>query len=134
MAKARQNSGGGEAGAQAPEPDLSPSPKTNMLIRDVLLASASLLARKLLDREFAAKQEQRVSAKGAARSAGGKRTMLHTLVTRRATKIATRSLPGAAAIGSALLVKTLYDRGRAKRLNRQRHHDTSDGTGGDSSE
>jgi hypothetical protein len=44
------------------------------------------------------------------------RTITQTLVSGLLARYATRSLPGAILIGGGLVVKTLYDRGRSKRL------------------
>lgn len=54
-----------------------------------------------------------------AREAIENRSLLHTAAAYGATKIATRSLPGAALVWGGLLAKTLYDRRKSKRAARR---------------
>lgn len=47
------------------------------------------------------------------------RSMVHAITAFAATKLATRSVPGALLVGGGLLAKTLFDRGTSKRKSRK---------------
>ena len=51
------------------------------------------------------------------KAARPKRSLATKLAMAAATRIATRSVPGAIVVGGALLAKTLYDRKRSKKLD-----------------
>lgn len=118
------------AGVKANATDLrgpSPNPHTNLVIADIALRGGAMLARRGVERTF-------LGAKYAPRKAAAilkGRTMGETLLHTAIAKVATRSVPGAIAVGGALLAKTIYDRhkGRAAAIEGEKdlHEMAQDG-------
>lgn len=93
----------------------SPNPATNLLIHDLVLRSVGRIARQTVEKGLL----QRRYGSGFARDAIENRSVIHALAAYGATKVATRSVPGAVLVGGGLLAKTLWDRTRGKRAARR---------------
>lgn len=92
-------------------PGPSPNPATNLIIQDIILRSAGRLTRMTLEKAMLGRRYGSQFAKEAIEN----RSIVQTLAAYGVTKIATRSVPGAALVGSGLLIKTLFDRSQSKR-------------------
>lgn len=102
----------------------SSNPATNLMIANIVVRGASTLLRKSVDKRVVS-----ASADGAetAQKALDGRTILTTIGLYGASKLATRSLPGLALVTGGLVVKTLYDRGKARQTRKRREKsDTPD--------
>lgn len=95
------------AGALLP----SPNPLTNLLIADIVLRGASTLFRKSVEKRVA-KADMDDAAKAEALVDG--RSLVTTLGLYTASKLATRSPAGLGLVTGGLVLKTLYDRGKAR--------------------
>lgn len=96
-------------------PGPSPNPATNLLIGDLALRSAGRLVRLSLEKGLLGRRY----GGHFARAAIDNRSLLQTAAAYGATKLATRSLPGAALVWGGLIAKTLYDRRQGKRKARR---------------
>lgn len=94
----------------------SSNPATNLLIHDLMLRSAGRIARQAVEKGLLQRRYGRVLAKEAVEN----RSLFTTLATYGATKVATRSIPGALTVGTGLLLKTLWDRSQSKRAARRK--------------
>ncbi|WP_416832610.1 MAG: hypothetical protein ACMUJI_06550 [Erythrobacter sp.] len=108
----------------------SDNPTTNLVIADIVLLGASTLLRQKVERQVVkasahSSEEERKVLDG--------RSMLTTLGLYGASRLATRSVPGLALVTGGLVLKTLYDRGKAVRRRKGRQRPTSQGaeTGAD---
>lgn len=103
------------ARAASPEDDSVPGPSpngaTNLIIHDLALRTMGRLSRHTLEKGLLGRRYGREFAKDVVDN----RSLLHTALAYGATRIATRSLPGAAVVWGGLLAKTLYDRRKGKR-------------------
>ncbi|MDG5746736.1 hypothetical protein P8Q88_00945 [Qipengyuania sp. XHP0207] len=97
-----------------PVPGPSPDPATNLIIHDILLRSVGRLSRMTVEKALLGRQY----GKGFAKEAVENRSMLHALTAYGVTKVATKSVPGALAVGTGLALKVLFDRGRSRRKSR----------------
>lgn len=108
------------AGERRPHPERIPGPSTNpatnMLIADIALRSAGRIVRNSMQKGMLRAGFDR----DAAREIVDSRTMLSSLILYGASKIATRSVPGALLVGGGLIAKTLYDRGLTRHEARRR--------------
>ena len=98
--------------AQAAHLMPSPDAATNLLLADIVLRSASSLFRRNVERKVV-----QASAKTEAEAnelLNGK-TLIKTLALYGASKLATRSPIGLGVVAGSLALKTLYDRGKARR-------------------
>ena len=93
----------------------SPNPATNAMIHEIVLRSVGRLARQTVEKGLL----QRRYGRDFAAQAIENRSLIHTLATYGVTKVATRSVPGAVAVGGALLLKTVWDRSQSKRSARR---------------
>lgn len=89
----------------------SPDPSTNLIIHDIALRSVGRFVRLTLEKGLLSRRYDHQQAKKIVEN----RSLIHTLAAYGVTKLATRSLPGAAVVGGGLLVKTLYDRSKSRR-------------------
>lgn len=87
----------------------SDNPVTNLLIADIVLRGVSTLLRKNVEKEVVKASTQ---SQEQAEDVLDGRTLITTLGLYGASKLATRSLPGLAVVTGALVLKTLYDRGK----------------------
>ncbi|MEM7689237.1 MAG: hypothetical protein AAF291_09455 [Pseudomonadota bacterium] len=104
-----------ESVAQRAEPRrLLPSPDatTNLLIADIIVRSASTLFRQGVERRVA---KASVAEPEEAEALLDGQTMIKSLALYGASKLATRSPLGLGLVAGGLAVKTLYDRGKARR-------------------
>lgn len=113
LASGISKAGGNPRTGKVPGP--SPNPATNALIHDIALRSAGRIARLALEKGLLGKRYGAQFAKEAVEN----RSLLHTVAAYGVTKIATRSVPGAALVGGGLLLKTLYDRSQSRREARR---------------
>jgi len=88
----------------------SPNPATNLVIADIVLRTGTTLARRAVERGVLGSSYSPRKAKSILRG----RTVTETLLHGALARVALASVPGAIAVGGALLVKTLYDRSRAR--------------------
>ena len=87
------------------------NPATNLLIADIIISGASTLLRKNIDKKVEqAKSEENDNAPDVVDG----RTLITTLGLYGASKLATRSARGLAMVTGGLVLKTLYDRGKAR--------------------
>lgn len=118
---------GAEAAAESPDPvsndPVGPDPVgpvTRTILAGIALRAGSSLLKRSVDRgilgaapevlKSAAKAAGAKAADAAAKAPKAKRSLTTRLLTAAATRIATRSVPGAIVVGGALLAKTLHDR------------------------
>ncbi|WFL76272.1 hypothetical protein P7228_09705 [Altererythrobacter arenosus] len=97
-------------------PGPSTNPATNILIADIVLRGAGRIMRNSMQKGMLRAGYDRETA----REMINNRTMASSLILYGASKIATRSIPGALLVGGGLIAKTLYDRGLSKREARRR--------------
>jgi hypothetical protein len=90
----------------------STNPATNLIIQDIAMRASGRLVRHTVEKGLLRGRYGGQAAKAIVEN----RTITQTLVSGLLARYATRSLPGAILIGGGLVVKTLYDRGRSKRL------------------
>lgn len=95
-------------------PGLSPNPMTNLIVTDIALRGVGRLTRHFTEKALL---RTRYGSEDAEKVVEG-RTMAQTLAAVAIARIATRSLPGAAIVGTGVLAKALYDRSRGKRQAR----------------
>lgn len=98
----------------------STNPATNLIIQDIAMRAGGRLIRHTLEKGLLRGRYGSFGAKAIVENRSLTQTMLSGLLARTAT----RSLPGAVLIGGGLVVKTLYDRGRSKRVARRSGDET----------
>ena len=89
---------------------LSPNPATNMFIADIALRGISRLARNTLHKSVLQNKYGPNKAKRIVEN----KSLFHTLALYGASRVATRSVPGAMVVTTGLLAKALYDRSKSK--------------------
>ena len=97
-------------------PGPSSNPATNLLIMDIAMRGASLLAVRAIEK---AALSLRYKPAAAGKVVKG-RSMIATLTTTGAARVATRSVPGLLMVTGGLLAKTLIDRSLRPRDARRR--------------
>lgn len=95
---------------------LSPNPATNMFIADIAMRGISVLARNTLHKSLL---QNRYGSNKAKRIVENK-SIFRSLALYGASRVATRSVPGAALVSGGLLAKALYERSQAKRGGRSK--------------
>ncbi len=100
-----------DQGTSEPVPGPSPNPATNLMINDIILRSVGRIARMTVEKAILGKQYGKELAKDAVEN----RSTVKTLTAYAITKVATRSIPGAALVTTGLIVKTLFDRSQRRR-------------------
>lgn len=103
----------GRAVAEVPGP--STNPATNLLILDVVMRGASLIAGRLIEKGTL---RTRYTAEKAADIVKG-RSMAQTLIATGAARIATRSVPGLLLVAGGLFAKAAFDRSQSRRKARR---------------
>ena len=93
----------------------STNPATNLIVQDLILRAAGRLTRTSLEKGLLRRRYGGQHAKQIIEN----RSMVQTLLAFGATKFATRSIPGAILVGSAVIGKTIFDRSRSKRQSRR---------------
>ena len=95
--------------AKVPGP--SSNPATNLLILDIAMRGATMIAGRAVEKML-------LSARYSGRKAGDivqGRTMVQSLAATSAARVATKSLPGFLIVSGGLLAKTIFDRSFSKR-------------------
>lgn len=115
--KPAKTEAGTEAQTDSPDPI---GPVTRTILAGIAMRAGSTLLKRSVDRGIlgAAPEALKSAAKAAGAAAGAaavkapkpKRGIGTRLLTAAATRIATRSVPGAIVVGGALLAKTLHER------------------------
>ena len=103
----------GKALVEVPGP--STNPATNLLILDIAMRGASLIAGRLIEKGTL---RTRYTAEKAADIVKG-RSMAQTLVATGAARIATRSVPGLLLVAGGLFAKAAFDRSQSRRKARR---------------
>lgn len=92
----------------------SPDAGTNLAIADIALRGGAALVRRAVERNFfgpsLTPRQLRKVVKG--------RTLTESLLHGALARVALRSVPGAIVVGGALVAKTLYDRGKARKAKK----------------
>lgn len=96
-------------------PGPSPNPATNLIIHDIVMRAGGRLVRHAVEKGLLRGRYGGTAAKAIVEN----RSLLQTLLSGMLARTATRSLPGAALIGTGLAAKTLYDRRRSKKAARK---------------
>lgn len=88
-----------------------PNPVANLVLADIALRGGGALLRRAVEKNLLAQKvgKERAERKVKARSLG------ESLVATALARVATRSVPGAIAVGGGMVAKMLYDRRKAKR-------------------
>ena len=94
-------------------PGPSTNPATNLLIADLVVRGVTRMTRQTLHKSVLRTGYSREKA----RKLANDHTILSTLALYGLSKLATRSVPGAMLVGGGLLAKTLYDRGKSRRVD-----------------
>lgn len=92
-------------------PGPSPNPATNLIMADIAMRAGSYILRDVVERGFLKGRYGKETAK---EIVAGKSVPM-TIASFAAAKVATRSVPGAVAVGGAILVKNLFDRSQRRR-------------------
>lgn len=102
------------AAQEAQSPHLIPSPNaaTNLLLADIILRSASTLFRRSVESKIV---HSSAKSEAEADKLLNGRSVIKTLALYSASKLATRSPLGLGVVAGSLALKTLYDRGKARR-------------------
>ncbi len=86
----------------------------SLLVADIVMGAGSFLLRRFVDkRVLKADYDDKT-----ARELRSRRTRGQAVASAAATKLATRSVPGAALVGGGLLLGSMYKRGRARKAAR----------------
>ena len=112
--KPRKRSKAARKAGQVPGP--SSNPATNLLIMDIAMRSASMIAGRAIQRAILG---ARYDAEKAADIVKG-RTLIQSMTATGAARMATRSVPGFLLVTGGLLAKTLLDRSLLPREARRR--------------
>ena len=103
-------------GVPDPVPGPSTNPATNLLINEIMLRSVGRISRQTVEKMLLGRQYGKQFAKEAVEN----RSIVHTLAAYGVTKVATRSVPGALAVGAGLALKVLFDRSQSRRTARRK--------------
>lgn len=98
-------------GVVAKVPGPSNNPATNLLILDIGMRAASMIAGRAVEKVI-------LSARYSGQKAGDivqGRTMVQSLAATSAARVATKSIPGFLIVSGGLLAKTIFDRSFSKR-------------------
>ena len=103
-------------GALAKVPGPSSNPATNLIILDIAMRGASLIASRGVQRALLRTRYQREKARDIVEG----RTMLASLAATGAARIATRSVPGFLLVAGGLFAKAVIDRSLSRRESGRR--------------
>ncbi len=112
IARARRKLGGDDNDVWGP----STNPATNLIVQDLILRAAGRLTRTSLEKGLLRRRYGGEHAKKIIEN----RSLVQTLIAYGATKYATRSIPGALLVGTAVLGKTIFDRSLSKARSRRK--------------
>ena len=90
---------------------ISPNPATNMFIADIAMRGVSQIVRNTLHKSVL----QNAYGPDKAKRIVENKSLLRSLTLLAASRVATRSVPGAALVGGSLIAKALLERSQAKR-------------------
>lgn len=96
-------------------PGPTENPATNLLLADVVMRMGSYMLRGGVEELFLKKRYDEETAEDIKQN----RSMARTLGSIAIAKFATRSLPGAAIVGTGIIGKVLYDHSKARRAARR---------------
>jgi len=111
VSKALAAAGGDSDGVAGP----SSNPATNLIIHDIVMRSGGRLMRHALEKGLL---RTRYGTEGA-KTLIENRSLPIALASYLVSRVATRSLPGAAIVGGGLIAKTLYDRRRSRKASKR---------------
>ena len=103
-----------DAIAEVPGP--SSNPHTNLLILDVVIRGASMLAWRGTERALLRTRYDREKARNIIKG----RSMIQSMAATGAARMATRSVPGFLLVSGGLLAKAVFDRSLDRRESRRR--------------
>ena len=95
---------------------ISPNPATNMMIADIAMRGVEQIVRKTMHKSVL----QNAYGPDKAKKIVENKSIFRSLALYGASRIATRSVPGAALVGGGLLVKALLERSQARRGDRRK--------------
>lgn len=95
-------------------PGPTENPATNLLLADVVMRMGSYLLRGGVERAFLNKRYDKDTAKDIRKN----RSIFNTLGSIAVAKFATRSVPGAAIVGTGILGKVLYEHSKSRRAQK----------------
>lgn len=98
----------GDPGAKVPGP--SDNPATNLMLADIAMRMGSYVLRRLTERAFLRGRYGKDTAKDIVQN----RSLGRSLASVAVAKFGTRSLPGAAIVGTGLVAKLLIERSRSR--------------------
>lgn len=102
------------ASNDADAPDAAHNPSTQLLMADIVMRVGSTALRHFVEHKFLKGR----FGPDTARNLMSNRSLGKTLTSVAIAKFATRSVPGAALVGTSILAKTLYERGKSRRKGR----------------
>ncbi|GAA0272992.1 hypothetical protein GCM10009127_11770 [Alteraurantiacibacter aestuarii] len=100
-----------ETDQAATVPGLTANPATNLLMADIVMRAGSYVLRRFVERSFLKGRYGTDAARQIVRNKSLSSTLTSVVIAR----VATRSVPGAALVGTGILAKTLYERGKRRR-------------------
>lgn len=103
----------GKGKGEVPGP--TENPATNLMLADVVMRMGSYVLRGGVEKAFLKKRYDEKTAK----EIKNNRSLVSTLSSIAVAKFATRSIPGAAIVGTGILGKVLYDHSRSRRANKR---------------
>ncbi|WP_338243298.1 hypothetical protein [Aurantiacibacter hainanensis] len=96
-------------------PGPTENPATNLMLADVVMRMGSYVLRGGVEKAFLKKRYDDKTAK----EIKNNRSLVSTLGSIVVAKFATRSIPGAAIVGTGILGKVLYDHSKSRRANKR---------------
>ena len=111
MGSAARTAAARTKGTLAKIPGPSNNPATNLLILDVAMRGASMIAGRAVERALLRTRYQRAKADDIVKG----RTMLAALTATGVARVATRSVPGFLLVTGGLLAKAIFDRSLSRR-------------------
>lgn len=96
-------------------PGPTENPATNLMLADVVMRMGSYMLRGGVEKAFLKKRYDDKTAK----EIKNNRSLVSTLGSIAVAKFATRSIPGAAIVGTGILGKVLYDHSKSRRANKR---------------
>lgn len=92
-------------------PGLSPDPKTNVMVADIVIRGAGKLARHFAKRALLRPGQGKEGPEKAVEGL----SVTQSLATVAIARLATRSVPGAVIVGTGIIAKAVFDRSHEKR-------------------
>ncbi len=98
-------------GSRRDVPGPTPNPASNLIMADIAMRTGTYVLRGAVEKGLLRGRY----GKDAASEMVENRSLAKSLTGFALAKLATRSLPGAVVVGSGMLAKTLFDRGKSRR-------------------